>query len=80
MGGGRRGGSGEARPRRGGGGRVPLDVVIDYKNPQTLKQFISDRGKILPRRLSGANPKQQRQLALAIKRARAIALLPFAAE
>ena len=87
---GKRGGSmgegrGEGREGRGEGrmkrvGRIPLDAEINYKNPQFLKQFISDRGKIMPRRLSGANPKQQRALAVAIKRARSIALLPFAAE
>ena len=79
---GKRGGSmGEGREgRMKRVGRIPLDAEINYKNPQFLKQFISDRGKIMPRRLSGANPKQQRALAVAIKRARSIALLPFAAE
>lgn len=53
------------------------DTVIDYKDPQTLRYFISERGKIVPRRISGACAKHQRELTLAIKRARNIALLPF---
>jgi small subunit ribosomal protein S18 len=53
------------------------DHVFDYKDPQTLKYFISERGKIMPWRLSGLTARQQRQLALAIKRARGIALLPY---
>ncbi|AKT39429.1 30S ribosomal protein S18 [Chondromyces crocatus] len=53
------------------------DHVFDYKDPQTLKYFISERGKIVPRRISGLSARQQRQLALAIKRARGIALLPY---
>lgn len=52
-------------------------LVIDYKDPQALRYFISDRGKIVPRRISGACAKHQRQLTVAIKRARNIALLPF---
>ncbi len=50
---------------------------IDYKDPVRLKRFVSERGKILPRRISGNCAHHQRQLTLAIKRARAIALLPF---
>ena len=53
---------------------------IDYKNVALLKRFTSERGKILPRRTTGTSAKYQRQLANAIKRARAIALLPFVAE
>jgi small subunit ribosomal protein S18 len=52
-------------------------VPIDYKDPQTLKYFITDRGKIVPRRISGNCAKHQRKVALAIKRARMIALMPF---
>jgi small subunit ribosomal protein S18 len=53
--------------------------VIDYKDVKVIGQFVSERGKILPRRLTGACPPHQRLLAVAIKRARNIALLPFAA-
>lgn len=53
------------------------DVVLDYKNPQLLKNFLTDRGKIVPARISGLNARQQRQLTKAIKRARMLALLPF---
>lgn len=53
------------------------DLSIDYKDPQSLKYFITERGKIVPRRISGACARHQRQLTLAIKRARNIALLPF---
>ena len=52
-------------------------LVIDYKDSKTLKYFISERGKIVPRRISGICAKHQRQLTLAIKRARNIALIPF---
>ncbi len=53
-------------------------VQIDYKDPQTLKYFITDRGKIVPRRISGNCAKHQRKVSLAIKRARMVALMPFA--
>ena len=53
---------------------------IDYKDAGTLRRFITERGKILPRRISGNCAKHQRQVTLAIKRARNIALLPFTAE
>ncbi len=52
-------------------------LSIDYKNSKTLKYFITERGKIIPRRISGTCATHQRALTLAIKRARAIALLPF---
>ena len=51
--------------------------TIDYKDPQSLKYFVTERGKVVPRRISGACAKHQRELMLAIKRARNIALLPF---
>lgn len=54
-------------------------LVIDYKDPQTLRHFVTDRGKIVPRRISGNCAKHQRQLTLAIKRARIVALMPFTA-
>tara|TARA_Y100001968_G_scaffold332107_1_gene389070 strand:+ start:1062 stop:1283 length:222 start_codon:yes stop_codon:yes gene_type:complete len=53
---------------------------IDYKDVELLKKFITDRGKILPRRLTGLTAKQQRDLTVAVKRARIIALLPFVNE
>ena len=53
---------------------------IDYKNVERLEKFTTERGKILPSRISGACAKHQRRLARAIKRARAIALLPYIAE
>jgi small subunit ribosomal protein S18 len=52
-------------------------LVIDYKNPELLKRFITERGKIIPRRITGTRAGYQRKLATAIKRARNIALLPF---
>jgi len=53
---------------------------IDYKEYGRLRKFVTERGKILPRRITGNCAKHQRQLTLAIKRARNIALLPFTAE
>jgi small subunit ribosomal protein S18 len=50
---------------------------IDYKDVDLLRKFITERGKILPRRISGLTAKQQRDLTIAVKRARIIALLPF---
>ncbi|HEY8947146.1 MAG TPA: 30S ribosomal protein S18 [Polyangiaceae bacterium] len=52
-------------------------LAIDYKDPQSLKYFVTERGKIVPRRISGACAKHQRSIQLAVKRARNIALLPF---
>ncbi len=52
-------------------------LVINYKDPKSLKYFITERGKILPRRISGTCAKHQRALNHAIKRARTIALLPY---
>src|ERR1051325_7813609 len=53
------------------------NVPIDYKDPQTLKYFITDRGKIIPRRISGNCARHQRKVSTAVKRARMIALMPF---
>lgn len=53
---------------------------VDYKDIVMLRRFISERGKILPRRVTGICAKHQRKINLAIKRARAIALLPFSAD
>ncbi|MBO0453996.1 30S ribosomal protein S18 [Enterococcus devriesei] len=53
---------------------------IDYKNIELLKRFISERGKILPRRVTGTSAKNQRKLTIAIKRARIMGLLAFVSE
>ena len=53
---------------------------IDYKDAELLRKFVTDRGKILPRRATGTSAKYQRKLAIAIKRARHMALLPFVKE
>ncbi|RII28190.1 MAG: 30S ribosomal protein S18 [Geobacter sp.] len=54
------------------------NLTIDYKEPRTLRYFISERGKIVPRRISGNCSKHQREITEAIKRARNLALLPIA--
>ena len=53
---------------------------IDYKDVNKIRRFVTERGKIIPRRISGNCAKHQRQLTIAIKRARNIAFLPFTAE
>ena len=50
---------------------------IDYKDPEFLKKFLNEQGKILPRRITGTSLKYQRRVAQAVKRARQIALLPY---
>ena len=83
----------QERPRRrpgGGGGRfgrrrvcafcVDKVQAIDYKEPARLRRYISDRGKIEPRRKTGTCARHQRMLTTALKRARHVALLPFTAE
>jgi small subunit ribosomal protein S18 len=73
-------GTGFRRGRRRGCGFCADDAPpIDYKDPQALRYFITDRGKVVPRRISGSCAKHQRELTLAIKRSRNIALLPFTA-
>lgn len=76
-------------PRRDGGMRrqrrvcsfcVDKTRYIDYKEGDGLRRYISDTGKILPRRKTGTCAKHQRSLALAIKRARHVALLPYSDE
>jgi small subunit ribosomal protein S18 len=52
-------------------------LVIDYKNPQLLKSFLTDRGKVVPARISGVSARQQRQITRAVKRARMLALIPY---
>jgi small subunit ribosomal protein S18 len=77
--------------RRGGGGRGRFgrakvctfcvdDVKIDYKSYDMLRRFLTDRGKIRPRRQTGTCAKHQRALARAVKRARHLALLPYTGE
>jgi len=56
---------------------VDNELKIDYKDPKTLRYFVTERGKIVPRRISGNCAKHQRELTLAIKRGRQIALLPY---
>ena len=84
-------GSGRPGPRRGYRPRFirrrkicrfckNKDLIIDYKDVATLRNYISDRGKIKPRRFTGNCAKHQRALGRAIKRARNIALLPFKGE
>jgi small subunit ribosomal protein S18 len=63
-------------PRRKSSPLKPGEVV-DYKDVRRLQRFLTERGKVLPRRATGLTAKQQRQVARAIKRARQIALLPF---
>lgn len=57
-----------------------LAAELDYKNPDMLKRYVTDRGRIVPRRISGVCAFYQRKLAQEIKRARAIGLLPYAAK
>lgn len=63
-------------PRRKSSPLKPGEVV-DYKDVRKLQRFLTERGKILPRRATGLTAKQQRQVSAAIKRARHIALLPY---
>ena len=56
------------------------NAVIDYKDTAKLKKYVSERGKILPRRITGTCAKHQRALTVAIKRARHVALMPYVAE
>jgi small subunit ribosomal protein S18 len=55
-------------------------LKIDYKDVDVLRRFVTERGKILPRRITGSCAKHQRSLAVAIKRARALAFLPYVAK
>lgn len=74
------------RKRRGGRRKVcPFQAdaktaeALDYKNVALLKRFVTDRGRIVPRRITGVSARYQRKLTREIKRARSIALLPYAA-
>jgi small subunit ribosomal protein S18 len=53
------------------------EITIDYKDPKTLRNFVTERGKIIPRRIYGTCAKHQRELTEAVKRARQLALLPY---
>jgi small subunit ribosomal protein S18 len=89
MDGGMSGRDGEDRGR-GGKGKVYFKkkvckfctqkLKIDYKDVDALRRYTTERGKILPRRITGTCAKHQRELAVAVKRARIIAILPFVAE
>ena len=73
----RRGLSDRGRPRK----YTRINVEnIDYKDLNTMRRFISDRGKVRSRRVTGLSRRHQQQLALAVKRAREIALLPYVGE
>ncbi|MBM3532992.1 MAG: 30S ribosomal protein S18 [Alphaproteobacteria bacterium] len=88
--GGRGEGRGEGGGRSGGGGRRPFfrrrkscpfahpsAPKIDYKDIKLLQRFVSERGKIVPSRITAVSAKKQRELAQAIKRARFLALMPY---
>ena len=72
--------------RRRGGKRkmcrfcADSELFIDYKDSASLRYFISDRGKLVPRRISGNCAKHQREITLAVKRARNVALMPYTSE
>lgn len=55
-------------------------INIDYKDDRLLRRFVTERGKVIPRRMTGTCARHQRELTTAIKRARNIAVLPYAAE
>lgn len=80
----RRGGGGPGGPRRFRRGKVctwciDKAIYIDYKDLERLRRHLSDRGKILPRRITGACADHQRMVTSAIKRARNVALIPYKA-
>ncbi len=68
------------RRRKGCPFAGPNAPKIDYKDVKLLSRYVSERGKIVPARITSVSAKKQRELARAIKRARTLALLPFAAE
>ena len=77
-------GDDDKRGGRGGFGRKKVcrfcadkNAKVDFKDQPTLKYFVTERGKIIPRRISGNCARHQRQVAVAIKRARVVSLLPF---
>jgi small subunit ribosomal protein S18 len=54
------------------------DARIDYRDPETLRSYVSEHGQLIPRRISGNCADHQREITLAVKRARALALVPYA--
>ena len=87
-GGGRSGGAGNGLDEEKRGGRgfgrkkicrfcAEKNAKVDFKDQATLKYFVTERGKIIPRRISGNCARHQRQVAVAIKRARGLALIPY---
>ena len=60
--------------------RRVIEEYIDYKDAKQLQKFITDQGKIIPRRITGLSAKQHRELVRAIKRARQIAIMPYLSE
>jgi len=66
------------RRRRRRGGHLTADTVIDYKNIELLERFLDDGGRIQSRRKTRTNARQQRRITRAVKRARHVALLPYA--
>lgn len=77
----------ERRPRRSGGRRYgrrrqrqSVPAYVDWKDVDFLERFIPERGKIMPRRISGVSAKDQRRVARAIKRARIMALIPYVSD
>ncbi len=75
-----RGGAGQGRKKRVCRFCENKDIYIDYKNDKKLQRFVSEQGRIIPRRITGTCSKHQRMLVQAIKRARHLALLPYAAD
>ena len=73
-------GAGQIRKRRSCRFCDSKEHYIDYKNEKRLQRFISEQGRIIPRRISGTCAKHQRLLVVALKRARHIGLLPFVAD
>ena len=75
-----------AQQRRGGFKRrkkvdyIAANEYVDYKDTELLSRFVSERGKILPRRVTGTSAKNQRKVTTAIKRARVMALMPYVNE
>jgi small subunit ribosomal protein S18 len=78
---------GDRRPPRRGGSKpffkkkvdkiATQNLTVDYKHPEVLRRFVTDKGKILPRRITGTSAKNQRRLVREIKKARFLALLPM---
>lgn len=73
------GGRGGRRSRRNFNDVFDENGCVDYKNTQIIQQFVTERGRLIPRRLTGLTAKQQREITLAVKRARIMALIPFTA-